>query len=91
VLTVLKDQGLTVEERPISIDELVEAYKAGQLHEAFGTGTAATIAPIKELCYKDVVMHFDTANWKTAPAVKKNLDDIRASKRDDIYGWMVKC
>jgi len=90
VLTVLKELGLTVEERPVSIDELTEAYKAGQLLEAFGTGTAATIAPIKELCYRDVVMQWDTSTWKTAPAVKKILDDIRAGRAEDKWGWMVK-
>lgn len=90
VLTVLKELGFTVEERPISIDELTEAYKGGQLHEAFGTGTAATIAPIKELCYRDVVMKWDTGTWKTAPAVKKMLDDIRAGRSEDKWGWMVK-
>jgi len=90
VLTVLKELGLSVEERPVSIDELAEAYKAGQLLEAFGTGTAATIAPIKELRYKDFVMTFDTATWKTAPAVKKILDDIRNGHSADKWGWMVK-
>src|SRR5215218_9252928 len=90
VLTVLQELGLTVEERPVSIDELIEAYKAGQLHEAFGTGTAATIAPIRELCYRDTQMHFDTSTWKTAPAVKKMLDDVRAGRSEDKWGWMVK-
>jgi branched-chain amino acid aminotransferase len=89
-LTLLKELGFTVEERPISIDELIEAYKAGQLHEAFGTGTAATISMIQELKYKDFVMEWDTANWKTAPALKKMLDEIRGCKRDDKWGWMVK-
>jgi branched-chain amino acid aminotransferase len=90
VLTVLQELGLTVEERPISIDEVTEAYKAGQLHEAFGTGTAATIAPIRELCYRDTVMRFDTEGWKTAPAVKRMLDDIREGRQEDKWGWMVK-
>jgi branched-chain amino acid aminotransferase len=90
VLTALKELGLTVEERPVSIDELVENYKKGQLHEAFGTGTAATIAPIRELCYRDVVMQWDTSTWKTAPAVKNLLDDIRAGRAADKWGWMVK-
>jgi branched-chain amino acid aminotransferase len=89
-LTLLQEMGFTIEERPISIDELIEAYKAGQLHEAFGTGTAATISMISELKYKDFVMTFDTTSLKTAPALKKMLDDIRASKRADTYGWMVK-
>ena len=51
--------GLPVEERKISIDEVVDAYKAGQISEVFGTGTAAVIAPIKELNYKGFVMNFD--------------------------------
>ena len=52
VMQGLKEMGITVEERPISIDEVVEAYKAGKIYEVFGTGTAAVIAPIKELSYK---------------------------------------
>ena len=89
-LTLLKEMGFTVEERPISIDELIDAYKAGYLFEVFGTGTAATISLIKELRYKDFVMHFDTDKWQTAPTVKKWLADIREGRREDKYGWMVK-
>ena len=45
--------GYQVEERPINIDEIVEAYQAGTLKEVFGTGTAATISMIRELRYKE--------------------------------------
>src|SRR6476469_7617568 len=90
VLTMLKEAGFTIEERDLSIDEIIEAYKAGILYEVFGTGTAATITYIKELRYKDFVMHFDTDKWKTAPTVKKWLTDIREGRREDKYGWMVK-
>lgn len=89
-LTLLKEMGFAIEERPLSIDEIMEAYKAGTLHEVFGTGTAATITYIKELRYKDYVMNFDTDNWKTASAIKKWLTDIREGRREDKYGWMVK-
>ena len=44
--------GYKVEERDLSIDELMEAGRTGQLKEAWGTGTAAVISPIGELCYK---------------------------------------
>src|SRR6185312_3410421 len=53
VITLLKESGYKIEERKISIDEVMEAYNNGTLLEVFGTGTAATIAPIKELKYKD--------------------------------------
>jgi branched-chain amino acid aminotransferase len=89
-LTLLQEMGFTIEERPLSIDEVIEAYKAGLLYEVFGTGTAATISSIKELRYKDFVMNFNVDEWKTAPAVKKLLADIREGRREDKYNWMVK-
>jgi len=90
VITVLKEMGLDVEERRLNIDEIIEAHKAGQLKEVFGTGTAATISLIKELRYKDYVMEFDVDTWKTAPAVKAQLNAIRYGRVPDTHGWMQK-
>lgn len=90
VLTLLQDAGFAVEERRLSIDEIIDAYKAGHLFEVFGVGTAATVTLIKELRYKDFVMEFDTTLWRTAPIVKQRLNDIREGKREDRWGWMVK-
>jgi branched-chain amino acid aminotransferase len=89
-ITLLKEMGFTVEEKELSIDDIIEAYKANLLYEVFGTGTAATISLIKELRYKDFVMKFDVENWKTAPTVKKWLTDIREGRREDKYNWMQK-
>ena len=90
VIELLKDMGFTVEERPLSLDDVIDAHKAGLLYEVFGTGTAATISLIKELRYKDYVMEFDVSKWKTATEIKSRLDDIRYGKREDTHGWMVK-
>jgi len=89
-IVVLREMGLTVEERRINIDELIEAYKEGKLTEAFGTGTAVTISPIKELRYKDFEMHFDPNTFKSAIDLKKILTDIRMGKHADNHGWMFK-
>lgn len=89
-ITLLQEMGLTVEERDLSIDEVIAAYKAGTSIEVFGTGTAATISLIKELRYKDFVMEFDVDVWKTAPTVKKWITDIREGRREDKYNWMWK-
>jgi branched-chain amino acid aminotransferase len=89
-LTVLKEMGLTIEERPITIDELMNIHKAGKLNEVFGTGTAATISLIKELRYKDYVMQFDTNSWKVAPELKNRLNGIRYGTAPDVHGWMYK-
>lgn len=89
-IQVLKDMGIKVEERKISIDEIIEAFKANTFTEVFGTGTAATISMIKELRYKDFVMQFNTGDSKIAPELKQRLDDIRKSKAPDKFGWLVK-
>jgi branched-chain amino acid aminotransferase len=90
VLTLLQKRGIKVEERRINIDELIEAYQAGKVQEVFGTGTAATIAPIKEMKYKDTIMKFDTDSWTIAPAIKQDLDDIKSCAVPDENGWMFK-
>ena len=90
VITVLREQGLTVEERKINIEEVVSGHRGGTLTEIFGSGTAATISYIKELKYRDYIMTFDTSSFKTSPTVKKILTGIREGKRPDSHGWLVK-
>jgi len=89
-ITILQEMGVDVEEKALSIDEIIDAHKAGTLREVFGTGTAATISPICELKYKDYVMKFNPDTWKVSPEIKKRLDDIRNCKVPDRFGWMYK-
>jgi branched-chain amino acid aminotransferase len=90
VIAVLREMGLDVEERPITIDELVTAYRSGQLKEVFGTGTAATVSLIRELKYKDEVMLFNAYDCKVANAVKSTMSDIREGRIPDNHGWLYK-
>jgi branched-chain amino acid aminotransferase len=90
VIELLKEKGLKVEERSLGMDEIIKAYEAGQLREVFGTGTAATISLIKELCYKEVSMKFDVDSWTVAPGIKQKLNDIREGRIADENNWMIK-
>ena len=87
-IRLLEEMGLTVEERDLSIDEIVSAHKEGTLKEVFGTGTAVTISMIKELRYQDYVMKFDVDSWKVAPEVKNNMDAIKDGSAEDRFNWM---
>ncbi|HNN71662.1 MAG TPA: aminotransferase class IV, partial [Ferruginibacter sp.] len=87
-ITVLREMGFDVEEGQLSIDNIIDAYRAGILYEVFGTGTAATISLIKELRYKDFTMTFDVDNWRTAPELKNRLNAIRYGQAPDTHGWM---
>lgn len=89
-ITILKEMGLSVVESKLSIDTVIDAYKAGDLHEVFGTGTAATISYIRELRYKDFVMEFNTDNWKTAPELKNRLNAIREGEAEDKHAWLFR-
>jgi branched-chain amino acid aminotransferase len=53
VMTLLREWGYTVSERPLPIDEVMAAADSGTLKEMWGTGTAAVISPVGELAFKD--------------------------------------
>lgn len=89
VATILKDMGVKVEERRIHIDEVITAHKEGRLQEVFGTGTAATIAKIQKLKYREYVMEFDENHWKLSSEVKQKMNEIRERKAPDSYNWLV--
>lgn len=87
-IVLAKDMGLTVEEREISVDELLEGYRAGKLTEAFGAGTAATIARIKELSYGDQDMSFDLNNQPVSDALSQAFNGIKSGESADKWGWL---
>ena len=89
IIHILKDWGYKVEERELSIDELMEAGRNGKLTEAFGTGTAAVISPVGQLYYKgeEVVIN----NFKTGELTQKlydTLTGIQWGRLEDKYGWV---
>ncbi len=90
MIVLLKEMGLEVEERPLSIDEIVDAYKEGKVQEVFGAGTAAVVSPIKVLEYRGFEMVFDTDSWKISPELKRKIDSIRGGLEPDIHGWLLK-
>jgi branched-chain amino acid aminotransferase len=90
VIEVAKEQNWTVEQRELSIDELVEAYQKGTLTEAFGAGTAAVIAKIEELRYKDFVMNFNPSQMPVADKLKQVLTQIKDGTAPDPFGWMMR-
>jgi branched-chain amino acid aminotransferase len=90
-LTLMRDWGLKVSERPVSIDEVMDAADAGTLHEVWGTGTAAVISPVGELAYKgrQVVIN----NGQIGELTQRLYDaivGIQYGTAPDPHGWMVE-
>lgn len=91
VLTLARDWGVNVEERRLSVKELIEGLKTGRVKEAFGVGTAATIAPIKTIGHEGVDYDLPSVkNWEFTPKVLKTLDDIKTGKVEDKHGWIYR-
>lgn len=88
ILHLMREHGLSVKERPLTIDELMDAGRTGQLEEAFGTGTAAVISPIGQLHYKGETIRIH--NEKIGPLTQwlyDTLTGIQWGRIPDSYGW----
>ncbi|MFN8284211.1 MAG: branched-chain amino acid aminotransferase [Chitinophagales bacterium] len=89
VITIAKDFGYTVEERPISIDEIIEAHESGKLTEMFGTGTAAVINVVNRFGYKGKDYLLDEKKYVIAQQIKEELEGIQKCTKADRFGWVV--
>jgi branched-chain amino acid aminotransferase len=88
VLQLARQWGLKVTERPLSIKEVVQAAQNGKLQEAFGTGTAAVISPVGEICYKS--QNYVVAGGKMGELSLKLYNEIVAiqyAEKEDRYRW----
>ena len=90
VLQMLRAWGFTVSERLISIEEVVNGCRSGELIELFASGTAAVISPVGEIHYKGE--DFQIADGQTgalADRLYRDLTDIQYGRRDDAFGWRI--
>ncbi len=90
-IQLCKSWGYEVEERKISVDELVEAQHSGKLEEVFGTGTAAVISPVGKLRYVDDVMLINNGQiGELSQKLYDTMTGIQYGKLEDKFGWRVK-
>ena len=90
-IAMLGKLGYKVEERKLAVDEVIEAYKAGKLNEAFGTGTAAVISPMGFLDDGNIKMTINNGEiGPIAQALYDNLTGIQWGRLEDSFGWTVK-
>jgi len=90
VLTLLDDWELPVEERRIAIDEVVAAFRSGELEEVFGAGTAAVICPVASIGFKGEVFQVATTPpGELTLRLYDELTGIQYGKLTDRHGWNV--
>ncbi|MDC0764780.1 branched-chain amino acid aminotransferase [Brevibacillus sp. HB1.4B] len=90
-IQLLKDWGIPVVEKRISMEDLHTAYVNGELEEAFGTGTAAVISPVGDLNWNGHQMIIN--GEKTGELTTRLYDEmtgIQYGEREDKFGWSVE-
>jgi len=89
VIELLKSKVIKITERPITIEEIIEASNNGTLEEAFGTGTAVGIAMIEEIRFKEITIRLPDEN-PFGQMVFDKINGVRSGKLEDKLNWMVK-
>jgi branched-chain amino acid aminotransferase len=89
ILKLARHLGIETEVRKVSIDEILEAHQNGELQDAFGSGTAATITHLARITYQDFEIELPPADQRTASILlKKTLSEIRMGQIPDPFGWV---
>jgi branched-chain amino acid aminotransferase len=89
VLTLLRDWGFRAHERPIGMEELIAAHRAGTLREVFGCGTAAVITPVGALGWKgeDIVINKGEPG-EASQRLFDAITSVQQGREPDKHGWI---
>ena len=89
VITILREKGYEVIEKPLHIEEVAAAYDRGALQEVFGTGTAAVVSHVAEIAYGDKSMTLDLNRPdKIGTMIKAEIDGLRSGRVTDTRNWV---
>lgn len=88
IITLAKDRGIEVEERKVTVAEILAGAENGTLTEAFAVGTAATVTQIGEIGFEDKLYKLTDPSTRTiSTSIAKELNDIRNGVAEDRFGW----
>ena len=91
ILELASANGMAVEERLVSIEELVNGVKSGKCSEIFGTGTAAVVSPVGAFSYKGEEISVNGGKLgEITLKLYKELTGIQTGRIEDKFGWSIK-
>lgn len=88
IIQLLKKHKVKVQEKPLSINKVLKAYRKNELQEIFGTGTAAVVSNVENVVYRKKSIVLDCSRYRYAPMLKQYIDELRVGKREDEFGWI---
>ncbi|MFN8310244.1 MAG: branched-chain amino acid aminotransferase [Chitinophagales bacterium] len=89
IIRLAEDEGYIVQERDISVDEVINAYHEHKLEDMFGCGTAAVLSHIASFHYKGEDYELPPVELRErSNKLKQRLMDIKSGKAEDVFGWV---
>jgi branched-chain amino acid aminotransferase len=91
IIEVAKMWGVEVEERKVTVKEIIDGIKNGTVSEMFGAGTAATLAHIVKVGYNDETLELPSIESRDfSNKMSQFMDDLKTGKTEDRFGWTLK-
>ncbi|MBD78727.1 MAG: branched chain amino acid aminotransferase [Crocinitomicaceae bacterium] len=91
ILTIARDWGVETEERDVYVKEIIEGIESGKLSEAFGVGTAATIAHIETIGHDCIDYHLPSVESRSfSNKLSAYLNDYKRGRVEDRFGWLTE-
>jgi branched-chain amino acid aminotransferase len=86
LIALARARELVVREEPVSWPEVKAGIESGQVTEVFAAGTAAVVAPISELRWKDATIALADRH-PIADALRQDLRAVQSGGAPDPHGW----
>jgi branched-chain amino acid aminotransferase len=91
VVDIATEWGIPVEERKVSVQEIVDGLRNGKVTDAFGAGTAATIAQISVIGFRDEIFELPSIESRDiSNRIMKHLNGIKSGLNEDKHGWLMR-
>lgn len=91
VMEMARSWGVTVQERPLSMEDILQANSEGTLKEVFASGTAAIVSPVGQIYFKN--REYTINEGRTGALTEKLYNEIlqiQYGEKEDPFGWRVK-
>ena len=90
IVTLLKDRGVEITERKVTLQEIREAASTGQLAEVFACGTAAVVTPVGLFKSREEEIRISDEPGELTASIRAELTGIQYGLVEDRHGWMHK-
>jgi branched-chain amino acid aminotransferase len=91
IIQLIKDRGMEIQERKISLSEMRDGINSGEIVEVFACGTAAVITPVGQFASKNETIGSEDAQpGALTVSLREELTGIQYGTVEDRHGWLYK-